>query len=127
MRTKNPLGQATIPFWQVTLPRHEHRPTGDLTATDSPTCRMRLRPQPDRRFLGQSDHRPLDPANATFYIRRKPSLTGLTYKVWTSSVTWTEDTGPANRHRSGGQSKRPGHPQRSSPAIGQTLHPMFRE
>jgi hypothetical protein len=29
------------------------------------------------------------------YVRRKPSLTGLTFKVWTSSnlTAWTEDTG----------------------------------
>ena len=28
------------------------------------------------------------------YVRRKPSLTGLTYKVWKSTdlVTWTQDT-----------------------------------
>jgi autotransporter-associated beta strand protein len=39
---------------------------------------------------------PLDKSNATFtYMRRNPSLTGLTYKIWTSPdlATWTEDTG----------------------------------
>jgi hypothetical protein len=38
----------------------------------------------------------LDPKSATFgYTRRNPSLTGLTYRIWTSSDLnhWTEDPG----------------------------------